>query len=98
VNIIPFPQRQLTSEQWIQKNPEVFFVASEQCLRRCSLCRKSIPVGQEFFGGYEVKVDLFIRTGCISDVTINRQKVVHRLHPKCALELEGRVAKRSRHM
>ncbi len=96
MNIIRFPQMQLTSDQWVAKNPDVFFIATEQVLRRCSQCRKSIRAGHEYFGMYKIKMDRFLRSEDTSDITIDQRTVEMRLHPKCALELEG-PAVRAKH-
>jgi hypothetical protein len=83
--VIPFPTRSGIAEQWIARNPEVFFIDAEPRSRRCSLCNKRISPGSRYFGMREIRCE-FDAAGDLQDLRIT-ERVAARLHPMCSKEL-----------
>jgi hypothetical protein len=69
-----------TAESWVQRNPRLFFVLTEDRPRRCSLCGKHIASGEQYLGMHEINIDRLIRSG----VTSIRKARAKRLHHACA--------------
>ena len=82
---VDLPRLRFSPASWVERNPRIFFVATETCSRRCARCAKLIPAGVQYFGMYEMSVALAMRRGGVS---IRRTKRAKRLHESCAESIQ----------
>jgi hypothetical protein len=84
-NVVQFPSIPGSPEHWTDGNPEVFFVAQEDRLRRCWSCKKMIQRGERYYGAFHLRL-IRDRDGNVVDFRPTA-RVEMRLHPSCVREM-----------
>ena len=102
-DIIPFPldRARLTGEIWVSENPRWRFVRSENRTRRCSLCKKRIVPGEEYYGTYAIQwssaLTALMASGEPPERLVDRaSKVEIRLDRRCTAGLRRALWRSSR--
>jgi hypothetical protein len=101
-DIIPFPldRARFTAEIWVTENPRWRFVRSEDRTRPCSMCKKRIVPGEEYYGTYAIQwssaLNALMASGEPERFVDRASKVEIRLDRRCAAGMRRALWRASR--